>query len=155
MRKIAVGTMALLVVAFGAHLALAGSNRVYTSGPSGFGCAFVTVSTPKDTISCTWNNNLLPLPPKYSVDTLASYTDVGGVGTLSVDLDFDAVAQGGGTTTVLIPLSAFPADPDLDTNTDILLSVVLRVKALSPPGKSQNNTFSSGTVTCTIGAGCV
>jgi len=94
---------------------------------------------------CTWDNNLGA--PKYSVDTLINY-DLNAGATLSVDLDFDAT-----TTTILIPLNSFPTDPDLDTNTETLVSVVLRVKGLAPvKWKSQNNAFGGTPI---IGAACV
>ena len=57
-------------------------------------------------------------------------------------------------TTVTIPLSSFPTDINLDLVDDTLVSVVLRVKGLAPPGKrefNQHNAFS-GTVTCVVSA---
>jgi len=147
MRKFVAGSIALLALAFGAQLAVAGSNPYYTSAPTSFACAFTTVTDPNDNIHCTWDNNLGA--PKYSVDTIANY-DLNGGGTLSLDLDF-----GSKTTSIDIPLSAFPVDANNDTLADTLVSVVLRVKGLSPGRyNSQNNAFS-GTWTCTIGAACV
>lgn len=147
MRKIAAGMIALLVVVFGAHFALAASNPFYTSPPNNFVCSFTTVTVSNDTISCTWDNNLGA--PKYSVDTIADYILNGG-GTLSIDVDFGTT-----TTTIDIPLSSFPLDPNGDSVNDTLVSVVLRVKGLSPVKfKSQDNPFSS-TVMCTIGGACL
>lgn len=147
MRKFVAGSIALLALAFGAQFAVAGSDPYYTYPPPDFACAFTTVTTTNDNIHCTWTSIGAP---KYSVDTIANYNLNGG-GTLSIDLDF-----GSKTTSIDIPLSDFPADPNGDTLADTLVSVVLRVKGLNPGrDNSQNNTFS-GTWTCTItGAACV
>jgi len=54
MRKITAGTIALLVVAFGAHFALAASNQVYTTAPTTFeGLAPVKRKSQNNTFSAT------------------------------------------------------------------------------------------------------
>jgi len=91
---------------------------------------------------------------KYSVDVVANY-ELGAPasGTMSADFDF-----GTPLTAIDIPLSSFPTDINGDTVLDTLVSLVLRVKGLAPPGKnpnhSQNNPFT-GTVTCPIGGTCL
>lgn len=151
MRKIAAGSIALVVLLFGAQFALAASDPVYLTPPTNFSCAFTQTVDPDDTITCTWDNNLGA--PKYSVSTVANY-DLNPTGTLSVDLSFGTTAEVGPTTSIDIPLSAFPTDPDVDTDTDTLTSVILRVKGLAPQRhKSSNNQFT-GTWTCTVGGTC-
>lgn len=142
------GVLSALTLWVGA--AAAGPVPTFTSAPTGFTCAFTTVSTTNDAIECSWD--VLTGATKYSVDVVANY-DLGMVGgSLSADFDF-----GTSLTTIIILLSSFPADINTDGEADTLTSLVLRVKGLAPPGKkdsNQNNPFSSPTITCTIGATC-
>ena len=146
MRKIVAGSIALFALAFGAQSTIAGSDPYYSSPPPDFACASTMVTTPNDNIHRTSTSIGAP---KYSVDTIDNYNLNGG-GTLSIDLDFTSK-----TTSIDIPLSAFPSDANGDLLADTLVSVVLRAKGLNPGrNNSQNNAFS-GTWTCTIGAACV
>ena len=150
MRKMMAATIAFVACALVVGASSAGSLPALTSPPTGFTCAFATITTTNDAIMCSWT--ALAGANKYSVDVIANYDLGNALGSLSADFDFGTTA-----TTVTIPLSAFPTDINLDTVADTLVSVVLRVKGLAPPGKnvnSQNNTFSP-TLTCTIGGSCV
>jgi hypothetical protein len=134
--------LALLATAFSAEPAAAvkPSGCSLLAGPSPFAC-----SLNGDAIDCTWTS--VPGAAKYSVDTIASYVEGNGADpseSLSVELGFDA-----STNSISIPLSSFPSDPDGDSDTDTLVSVVLRVKGLNPPNCPQNNTFS-GTQTINL-----
>ncbi len=150
MRKMIAASVALVAFALVVEAASAGPLPALTSAPSDFTCSFTTISTPNDAILCSWT--ALVDATKYSVDVIANYDLGNALGSVSADFDFGTTA-----TSITIPLSAFPADINLDTVPDTLVSVVLRVKGLAPPGKSvnnQNNPFSP-TVTCTIGGSCV
>jgi len=141
MRQLAVAVLPLLTAALFAAPAFAGREPRFSEPPANFTCSFVA----PDTIQCTWD--ALTGATKYSVDAIANF-DLGGGGAQSADFDF-----GTPDTTVTIPLSSFPTDINLDLVDDTLVSVVLRVKGLAPPGKrafNQHNPFSSPTVTCTI-----
>jgi hypothetical protein len=136
--------VALLAIAFSAEPAAAvkPSGCSLLAAPTTFVC-----SLNGSEIDCSWD----PVgSAKYSVDTIASYVE--GTGTdpsesLSVELSFDASPSA--TPSITIPLSSFPTDPDNDADTDTLVSVVLRVKALNPPNCPQNNHFS-GTQTINL-----
>jgi hypothetical protein len=146
MRKMLFFAVTLLAVAGLVGPASAGPAPALTAAPTTFVCAFVTVTAANDTIRCTWD--VLVGATKYSVDTIANYELGNTLGPLGVDFDF-----GTPINTVDIPLSAFPGDVNGDTVTDTLVSLVLRVKGLNPPGKqqfNQHNPFSSPTVTCDV-----
>lgn len=149
MRKMLIAVVTLLAVAVLVGPASAGPQPALAEAPAGFTCSFVTVTTANDTIHCEW----LPVvnATKYSVDAVANYELGNTLGPLGVDFDF-----GTPITSVDIPLSSFPVDINADLVDDALVSVVLRVKGLNPPGKqlyNQNNPFSSPTVTCIVSAG--
>jgi hypothetical protein len=115
--------------------------------PTGFTCSFVTVTTANDTIHCDWEV-LDGATTKYSVDTVANFELGNTLGPLGADFDF-----GTPINSIDIPLSSFPVDINADLVDDTLVSVVLRVKGLNPPGKrlyNQNNPFSTPTVTCVV-----
>lgn len=150
MRKMIAPTVAFLAFALVVGTSSAGSLPGLTSAPTGFTCSFTTISTPNDAVLCSWT--ALVDAKKYSVDVIANYDLGNALGSVSADFDFGTTA-----TSVTIPLSAFPVDVNLDTVADTLVSVVLRVKGLVPPGKNvnnQNNPFSP-TLTCTIGGSCI
>ena len=150
MRRPLMAAAVLSALALWAGAATAGPVPALSSAPTGFTCAFTTVSTPNDAIECSWD--VLAEATKYSVDVLANY-DLGVVGG-SVSAEFDFGTQ---LTTIVIPLSSFPTDINTDGNPDTLTSLVLRVKGLAPPGRqasNQHNPFSSPTITCTIGGTC-
>jgi len=149
MRKMIAATIAFVTCALVVGASFAGSAPALTTAPTGFACSFATITTTNDAITCSWA--ILPGANKYSVDVIANYDLGNALGSMSADFDFGTTA-----TSVTIPLSAFPADINLDTVSDTLVSVVLRVKGLVPPGKNvnnQNNPFSP-TLTCTIGGSC-
>ena len=146
MRKMLIVAATLLGIAGLVGPVSAGPEPALTAAPTNFVCVFATVSTTNDTIRCTWD--FLAGAAKYSVDTIANYDLGNTLGPLSVDFDF-----GTSGNTVDIPLSAFPIDANLDTVADTLVSLVLRVKGLNPPGKqqfNQHNPFSSPTVACDV-----
>ena len=150
MRKRIAAAVAFVAFALVVGAASAGPLPALTSAPADFTCSFTTISTPNDAILCSWTT--LVDATKYSVDTIANYDLGNALGSLSADFDFGTAA-----VSITIPLSAFPADINLDTVPDTLVSVVLRVKGLAPPGKqvsNQHNPFSP-TVTCTIGGSCI
>ncbi len=148
MRQLAVAVLSLITAVLFTGPAHAGPTpRFPVLFPSGFNCSFITA----DTIQCTWSvltdPTTLTDATKYSVDAIANFDLGSGLGTQSADFDF-----GTPDTTVTIPLSSFPTDINLDTVPDTLVSVVLRVKGLAPPGKrdfNQHNAFS-GTLTCVV-----
>ncbi len=148
MRQFAVAALSLVTAALFAGPAHAGRTPRFSDPPPNFSCSFLTA----DTIECHWDVlvDANGQATKYSVDAVANF-DLAGGGTQSADFDF-----GTPDTTVTIPLSSFPADINGDGTDDTLVSVVLRVKGLAPPGKrefNQHNAFS-GTVTCVIGGTC-
>jgi hypothetical protein len=98
-------------------------------------------------VQCSWD--ALTGAAKYSVDVVGNYTLSDGITTASADFDF-----GTALTTITIPLSAFPTDINQDTFADTLTSLVLRVKGLNPPGKTDYNqkTPFSSTIICTEGS---
>jgi len=150
MRKMIAATVAFVAFALVVGVASAGPLPALTSAPAGFVCSFTTISTHNDAILCSWT--ALVDATKYSADVIANYDLGNALGSMSADFDFGTTA-----ISITIPLSAFPIDINLDTVPDTLVSVVLRVKGLAPPGKNvnnQNNPFSP-TVTCTIGGSCV
>jgi hypothetical protein len=141
MRKILSVAMMLFALAVLVGPASAGPQAALPA-PTGFTCSFLTV----DTIRCQWA--ALDMAMKYSVDTIANFELGGTLDPLSVDFDFGTPG-----TIVDISLSSFPVDINLDTVDDTLVSLVLRVKGLRPPGKqlyNQHNPFSSPTVTCIV-----
>jgi hypothetical protein len=149
MRKMIAATIAFVACALVVGASSAGSLPALTSPPTDFTCSFAMISIPNDAITCTWTASAGA--NKYSVDVIANYDLGNALGSMSADFDFGTTA-----ITITIPLSAFPTDINLDTVPDTLVSVVLRVKGLVPPGKNvnnQNNTFSP-TLTCTIGGSC-
>lgn len=146
MRKMLIVAVTLLGIAGLVGPASAGPAPALIAAPINFVCTFATVSTTNDTIRCTWD--VLVGAAKYSVDTVANYELGNTLGPLGVDFDF-----GTPINTVDIPLSAFPTDVNSDLAADTLVSAVLRVKGLNPPGKrdyNQHNPFSSPTVTCDV-----
>ena len=145
MRKTLCVAMTLLAIAVLGGPASAGPQAVLPA-PTGFTCSFVTATIVNDTIRCEWV--ALDTATKYSVDTIANFELGSTLGALGVDFDF-----GTPINSVDIPLSSLPVDINLDTIDDTLVSLVLRVKGLRPPGKqlyNQNNPFSSPTVTCIV-----
>jgi len=149
MRKTIAAIIAFVTCALVVGASSAGPLPALTSAPTGFTCSFSTITTTNDAITCTWT--ALAGANKYSVDVIANYDLGSALGRMSADFDFGTTA-----VSVTIPLSAFPTDINLDTVPDTLVSVVLRVKGLVPPGKNvnnQNNPFSP-TLTCTIGGSC-
>jgi hypothetical protein len=145
MRRLLTTVVLLTALAVSAEPALAGPTPALTSAPSNFTCGFVSLASTNDAVECSWDP--LTGATKYSVDVVANYA-LGTVGgTMSADFDF------GTTLTVIdIPLSSFPTDINGDGVMDTLLSLVLRVKGLAPPGKTvsnQHNPFSA-TFTCII-----
>ncbi len=146
MRKASSIAVMLFAVAVLVGPVSAGPQPALSAAPAGFTCFFVTVTTANDTIHCEW----LPVEnaTKYSVDAVANFELGNTLGPLGVDFDF-----GTPMTSVDIPLSSFPIDINADLVDDTLVSVVLRVKGLNPPGKqlyNQHNPFSSPTVTCVV-----
>ena len=149
MRKMLIVAVTLLAVAGLIGPVSAGPQPALSAAPTNFTCAFVTVTTANDTIRCTWD--VLDGATKYSVDTVANFELGNTLGPLGVDFDF-----GTPINSVDIPLSAFPVDINADLVDDTLVSLVLRVKGLNPPGKqlyNQHNPFSSPTVTCVVSTG--
>ena len=145
MRKISMIATALLATAVLVGPVSAGPEAALPA-PTGFTCAFVTVATTNDTIHCEWA--VLDGATKYSVDTVANFELGNTLGPLGVDFDF-----GTPINSVDISLASFPVDVNADTFEDALVSLVLRVKGLNPPGKrlyNQSNPFSSPTVTCVV-----
>ena len=145
MRQLAVAVLPFITAALLAGPVFAGPTPRFSEPPANFTCSFVA----PDAIQCTWGALVdeLGAATKYSVDTIANFELGNGLGAQSADFDF-----GTRETTITIPLSEFPADVDGDTLADTLVSVVLRVKGLAPPGKrlfNQNNAFSP-TVTCVV-----
>lgn len=143
MKRSAALVVALVSLALWTGQALAGPAPALTSAPDNFSCSFVTVVDPNDAVQCSWD--ALTGATKYSVEAVASF-DIGG-GVWSADFDF-----GTALTTVTIPLSSFPADINGDLVDDTLLSLVLSVKGLAPPGRkdyNQHNPFSPAW-TCTL-----
>jgi len=145
MRKIFVIATALLATAVVVGPVSAGPQAALPA-PTGFTCSFATVTTANDTIHCEWD--VLDGATKYSVDAVANFELGNTLGPLGVDFDF-----GTPINSVDIAVSSFPTDVNGDTFDDTLLSLVLRVKGLNPPGKrlyNQSNPFSSPTVTCIV-----
>jgi len=148
MRQLAVAVLSLIAAVLFAAPGSAGPTPRFADPPPNFTCSLLTA----DTIECHWDVlvDANGQATKYSVDAVANF-DLAGGGTQSADFDF-----GTPVTSVTIPLSSFPTDINGDTVPDTLVSVVLRVKGLAPPGKrefNQHNAFS-GTVTCAIGGTC-
>lgn len=145
MLRVPMVSTALLAVVLAVTPAAAGPDPALTAAPTDFACVFST--TDPNTIECSWS--ALDGASKYSVDVIANYTlGVGGEG--SFDFDFG--------TPLTTAEAVLPADVDQDTLADTLVSAVLRVKGMNPPGRqafNQNTPFSS-TVTCTVATGvCV
>jgi hypothetical protein len=142
MRKLFVCAVALVAIALPIGGAAAGPLPALTTAPTNFTCSFVDTS-----VQCSWD--MLTGATKYSVDVVANYTLADGIATASADFDF-----GTALTSITIPLSAFPSDVNLDTLSDTLGSLVLRVKGLNPPGKKDYNqtTPFSSTIICTGGS---
>jgi len=141
MRQLAVAVLSLVTALLFARPVFAGPTPRFSEPPANFTCSFVA----PDTIQCSWD--ALTGATKYSVDAIANFDLGNALGAQSADFDF-----GTPDTTVTIPLSSFPTDINLDLVDDTLVSVVLRVKGLAPPGKrefNQHNAFS-GTVTCVV-----
>ena len=149
MRRMLSVAATVLAVALLVGPVSAGPQPALSSAPTGFTCMFTTVTTVNDTIHCSWD--LLDGATKYSVDAVVNYELGNTLGPLGVEFDF-----GTPTNSVDIPLTSFPTDINADTIDDTLVSLVLRVKGLNPPGKqlyNQHNPFSSPTVTCVVSTG--
>jgi hypothetical protein len=142
MRKLFVCAQAFVAIALAFGGAAAGPLPALTTAPTNFTCSVVDTS-----VQCSWD--ALTGAAKYSVEVVANYTLSDGIATASADFDF-----GTALTSITIPLSAFPTDVNLDTLTDTLGSLVLRVKGLNPPGKTDYNqkTPFSSTIICTGGS---
>jgi hypothetical protein len=141
MQKLFVCAAALVGIVLASGGATAGPLPALTTAPTSFTCSVVDTS-----VDCSWD----PLvgASKYSVDVVANYTLADGITTTSADFDFGTTL-----TTISIPLDTFPSDIDQDTVDDTLMSLVLRVKGLNPPGKKDYNqaTPFSSTIICTGG----
>jgi hypothetical protein len=143
MRWFSILAVTLLTMALSMAPASAGPTPSLASAPTGFTCSLVA-----DTVECSWD--ALAGATKYSVDVVANYV-LADASTSSADFDF-----GTALTTLSIPLSSFPTDVNGDLAADTLSSLVLRVKGLNPPGKSQYNQHTpfSSTILCTVGGSC-
>lgn len=143
MQKLFVCAAALVAIALATGGAAAGPLPALTTAPTNFTCSVVDTS-----VDCSWE--ALAGASKYSVDVVANYTLADGITTTSADFDFGTTL-----TSITIPLDAFPSDINQDTSDDALTSLVLRVKALNPPGKKDYNqaTPFSSTIICT-GVSC-
>lgn len=141
MQKLFVCAAALVGIALASGGATAGPLPALTTAPTSFTCAVVDTS-----VDCSWDP--LAGASKYSVDVVANYTLADGITTTSADFDFGTTL-----TSISIPLDTFPSDIDQDTVDDTLMSLVLRVKGLNPPGKKDYNqaTPFSSTIICTGG----
>lgn len=142
MQKLFVCAAALVAIALATGGAAAGPLPALTTAPTNFTCSFVDGS-----VECEWE--AVADAAKYSVDVVANYSLADGITTTSADFDFGTTL-----TSITIPLDAFPTDINQDTFTDALTSLVLRVKALNPPGKKDYNqaTPFSSTIICTEGS---
>ena len=143
MQKLFACAAALVAIALATGGAAAGPLPALTTAPTNFTCSVVDTS-----VDCSWD--ALAGASKYSVDVVANYTLADGITTTSADFDFGTTL-----TSITIPLDAFPSDINQDTSDDTLTSLVLRVKALNPPGKKDYNqaTPFSSTIICT-GVSC-
>jgi hypothetical protein len=141
MQKLFVCAAALVGIVLASGGATAGPLPALTTAPTSFTCSVVDTS-----VDCSWDP--LAGASKYSVDVVANYTLADGITTTSADFDFGTTL-----TTISIPLDTFPSDIDQDTVDDTLMSLVLRVKGLNPPGKKDYNqaTPFSSTIICTGG----
>ena len=141
MQKLFVCAAALVGIVLASGGAAAGPLPALTTTPTNFTCSVVDTS-----VDCSWD--ALAGASKYSVDVVANYTLADGITTTSADFDFGTTL-----TTISIPLDTFPSDIDQDTVDDTLMSLVLRVKGLNPPGKKDYNqaTPFSSTIICTGG----
>jgi hypothetical protein len=141
MRKLFTCALAFVAIALAFGGAAAGPLPALTMAPTTFTCSVVDNS-----VQCSWD--ALTGAAKYSVDVVANYTLFDGITTASADFDF-----GTELTTIIIPLSAFPSDVNQDTFADTMTSLVLRVKGLNPPGKTDYNqkTPFSSTIICSEG----
>lgn len=150
-------TAALFCVALGLDVfrlgsALAGPVPTLTAAPANFACSFVSVALVNDTIRCRWDP-LLAAPvaaKKYAVEAVASF-DLGGAHRAESE-EFELGTR---ETSVDVPVSAFPVDVNRDGVPDTLVTVVLRVKGLAPPGRTVSNQHNpwSATATCVIRTG--
>ena len=142
MQKLFVCAAALVGIVLASGGATAGPLPALTTAPTSFTCAVVDTR-----VDGSWDP--LAGASKYSVDVVANYTLADGITTTSADFDFGTTL-----TSISIPLDTFPSDIDQDTVDDTLMSLVLRVKGLNPPGKKDYNqaTPFSSTIICTGGS---
>jgi hypothetical protein len=144
MRKLFLCAAALAAIALSIGGAAAGPLPALTTAPTNFTCSIVETN-----VQCSWD--AVTDATKYSVDVVANYTLAGATTTASGDFDFGTTL-----TTITIPLDGFPGDINQDTLPDTLTSLVLRVKAMNPPGKKDYNqaTPFSSTIVCSTAGSC-